>query len=139
MTENFLMQDAEASAHYLHALRELGVSIAIDDFGTGYSSLAHLTRFPINKLKIDRSFIKDVCEDAQSREISRTIISLGHTLDMQVVAEGIEKRDQLEFLKREGCDEGQGFYISKPLPRTEFEALICEEAQAPLDRAVEQP
>ncbi len=124
VTENFLMRDAEASAHYLHALRELGLSIAIDDFGTGYSSLAHLTRFPINKLKIDRSFIKHVCEDAQSREISRTIISLGHTLDMQVVAEGIEKQEQLEFLKREGCDEGQGFYISKPLPREEFEAFV---------------
>ena len=139
VTENFLMQDAKASAHYLHALRELGVSIAIDDFGTGYSSLAHLTRFPINKLKIDRSFIKHVCEDAQSREISRTIISLGHTLDMQVVAEGIEKRDQLEFLKREGCDEGQGFYISTPLPKAEFEAFLSDETPAPLDPALEQP
>ena len=139
VTENFLMQDAKASAHYLHALRELGVSIAIDDFGTGYSSLAHLTRFPINKLKIDRSFIKHVCEDAQSREISRTIISLGHTLDMQVVAEGIEKRDQLEFLKREGCDEGQGFYISKPLPRDEFEAFVRDESPARHNQAVEQP
>jgi diguanylate cyclase (GGDEF)-like protein/PAS domain S-box-containing protein len=126
VTENYLMQDADASARYLHALRELGLSIAIDDFGTGYSSLAHLTRFPVNKLKIDRSFINNVSEDAQSREISRTIISLGHTLGMQVVAEGIEKQDQLEFLKREGCDEGQGFYISKPLSKADFEAFVVD-------------
>lgn len=124
VTENFLMRDAEASARYLTDLRQLGLSIAIDDFGTGYSSLAHLSRFPINKLKIDRSFIKNVCQDRQNREISRTIISLGHSLGMQVVAEGIEKQEQLEFLRQEGCDEGQGFYISKPLPKAAFLAFI---------------
>jgi predicted signal transduction protein with EAL and GGDEF domain len=138
VTENFLMRDAEASARYLHALRELGLSIAIDDFGTGYSSLAHLTRFPVNKLKIDRSFIQNVCEDDQSREVSRTIISLGHTLEMQVVAEGIEKLDQLEFLKREGCDEGQGYYISKPLPKAEFEAFVRDSFLATSNKAARQ-
>ncbi len=130
VTENFLMRDAEASARYLHDLRQLGLSIAIDDFGTGYSSLAHLTRFPINKLKIDRSFVKNICRDPQSLEISRTIISLGHTLDMQVVAEGIEEENQLEFLRREGCDEGQGFYLSKPLPKAAFLAFIEDYAGA---------
>jgi diguanylate cyclase (GGDEF)-like protein/PAS domain S-box-containing protein len=124
VTENFLMRDAEASARYLNNLRQLGLSIAIDDFGTGYSSLAYLTRFPINKLKIDRSFVNSVCDDPQNREISRTIIGLGHTLGMQVVAEGIEKEDQLEFLRQEGCDEGQGYYISKPLPKAEFLRFI---------------
>jgi diguanylate cyclase (GGDEF)-like protein/PAS domain S-box-containing protein len=124
VTENFLMRDPEASADYLHNLRQLGLSIAIDDFGTGYSSLAYLTRFPINKLKIDRSFVNNVCHDPQNREISRTIISLGHTLDMQVVAEGIEEAEQLAFLRREGCDEGQGFFISKPLPKAEFLAFV---------------
>ena len=138
VTENFLMRDAEASAHYLSALRALGLSIAIDDFGTGYSSLAHLTRFPVNKLKIDRSFIQHVCEDAQSREISRTIISLGHTLEMQVVAEGIEKREQLEFLQREGCDEGQGYYISKPLPKVEWEAFAQDSSSAKISEAARQ-
>jgi diguanylate cyclase (GGDEF)-like protein/PAS domain S-box-containing protein len=120
VTENFLMRDAEASARYLNDLRQLGLSIAIDDFGTGYSSLAHLTRFPVNKLKIDRSFVINACQDPHNREISRTIISLGHTLGMQVVAEGIEEAEHLEFLRRAGCDEGQGYFISKPLPKAEF-------------------
>jgi diguanylate cyclase (GGDEF)-like protein/PAS domain S-box-containing protein len=124
VTENFLMRDPEASADYLHNLRQLGLSIAIDDFGTGYSSLAYLTRFPINKLKIDRSFVNNVCHDPHNREISRTIISLGHTLDMQVVAEGIEEAEQLELLRQEGCDEGQGFFISKPLPKAEFLGFV---------------
>lgn len=124
VTENFLMRNVESSARYLNDLRQLGLSIAIDDFGTGYSSLAYLTRFPINKLKIDRSFVKNVCHDPQNREISRTIISLGHTLAMQVVAEGIENREQLEFLRWEGCDEGQGFYISKPLSKAAFESFV---------------
>lgn len=124
ITENFLMRDAVASARYLQDLRQLGVSIAIDDFGTGYSSLAHLTRFPIDKLKIDRSFVNKVCHSEQDDEISRIIISLGHTLGMKVVAEGIENLQQLEFLRLEGCDEGQGYYISKPLAIDDFMAFI---------------
>ncbi len=124
ITENILMRDVEAAVHYLTALRQLGVSIAIDDFGTGYSSLSYLSRFPINKLKIDKSFIRAVNSDKQSAEISRTIISLGHTLDMHVVAEGIEEAGQLDFLKREGCDEGQGFYITNPLSHDDFVRFI---------------
>ncbi len=124
VTENFLMRDPEASARYLRDLRRLGVSIAIDDFGTGYSSLAYLTRFPVNKLKIDRRFITNICKVPQNREISRTIISLGHTLGIQVVAEGIETAEQLELLCREGCDEGQGYYISKPLPKAAFLSFV---------------
>jgi diguanylate cyclase (GGDEF)-like protein/PAS domain S-box-containing protein len=136
VTENFLMLDAQASARYLRNLQQLGLSIAIDDFGTGYSSLAHLTRFPINKLKIDRSFVNHLSQDVQSREISRTIISLGHTLGMQVVAEGIEQVEQLEILRQEGCDEGQGFYISKPVPKAAFLALIEEDSVVPLSAAL---
>ena len=124
VTENFLMKDAEASARLLDDLRHLGVSIAIDDFGTGYSSLAYLTRFPVNKLKIDRSFITKVCIDEQNAEISRAIVNLGHTLKMKVVAEGIEHERQLEFLKSEGCDEGQGYLIAKPMPHDEFVAFL---------------
>lgn len=124
VTENFLMEDAEASARLLVELRQLGISIAIDDFGTGYSSMAYLTRFPVNKLKIDRSFIGRVCSDAHNAEISRAIISLGHALNMEVVAEGIELEQQLDFLKKEGCDEGQGYLIAKPLPHDDFVAFL---------------
>jgi diguanylate cyclase (GGDEF)-like protein/PAS domain S-box-containing protein len=131
VTENCLMRDAEASARYLNDLRQLGLSIAIDDFGTGYSSLAHLTRFPVNKLKIDRSFVNNARQDPHNREISRTIISLGHTLGMQVVAEGIEEVEQLEFLRRAGCDEGQGYFISKPLPKEEFLAFVEAYSELP--------
>ncbi|MCU7798200.1 MAG: EAL domain-containing protein [Candidatus Thiodiazotropha sp. (ex Myrtea spinifera)] len=138
ITENVLMRDVEASAHYLQALRMLGVSISIDDFGTGYSSLAHLSRFPINKLKIDRSFINKVCKDSQSAEISRTIIGLGHTLDMQVVAEGIEQPGQLAFLKHEGCDEGQGFYISKPLAHGDLVRFIQSYQSEELDQTTSE-
>jgi EAL domain-containing protein (putative c-di-GMP-specific phosphodiesterase class I) len=124
ITENILMRDVEAAVHYLTALRQLGVSIAIDDFGTGYSSLSYLSRLPINKLKIDKSFIRAVNSDKQSAEISRTIISLGHTLDMHVVAEGIEVAGQMDFLKQEGCDEGQGFYITNPLSHDDFVLFV---------------
>ncbi|MCP3870631.1 MAG: EAL domain-containing protein [Gammaproteobacteria bacterium] len=120
LTEHFLMKDAELSARLLNQLRRLGISIAIDDFGTGYSSLAYLTRFPINKLKIDRSFIGKICTNEQNAEISRTIINLGHSLNMKVVAEGIETGQQLKFLETEHCDEGQGYLIARPLPHDEF-------------------
>ncbi|MEJ2592228.1 MAG: EAL domain-containing protein [Candidatus Thiodiazotropha sp.] len=124
ITENFLMKDVTASARYLQDLRRLGVSIAIDDFGTGYSSLSHLTRLPIDKLKIDRSFVSKVCKSSQDDEISRIIIGLGHTLGMKVVAEGIENRRQLQFLRQEGCDEGQGYFIARPLTNEDFVSFV---------------
>lgn len=124
VTENFLMKDAEASAALLGELRQLGISIAIDDFGTGYSSLAYLTRFPVNKLKIDRSFICKACEDSYNAEISRAIIALGHALSMEVVAEGIERQEQMDFLRDKGCDEGQGYLIAKPMAHDEFVAFL---------------
>jgi EAL domain-containing protein (putative c-di-GMP-specific phosphodiesterase class I) len=128
VTEEFLMKDAEASAVLLSELRELGISIAVDDFGTGYSSLAYLTRFPVDKLKIDRSFITEVCVNKQNAEISRAVINLGHSLSMKVVAEGIELERQLEFLKDEGCDEGQGYLFARPLPHDEFLAFLRRHA-----------
>ncbi|MCU7905132.1 MAG: EAL domain-containing protein [Candidatus Thiodiazotropha sp. (ex Epidulcina cf. delphinae)] len=140
ITENFLMKDAEASAGYLQDLRRLGVIISIDDFGTGYSSLAYLARFPVNKLKIDRSFVTNVCHDEQNAEISRTIIGLGRTLGIEVVAEGIEYSEQLDFLRREGCDEGQGFFISKPLSGSDFVRFLNRYAKGfPLSAAIEGP
>ena len=114
------MRDAEASARYLSDLRQLGVTISIDDFGTGYSSLAYLARFPINKLKIDRGFVQQISDNSLNAEISRTIISLGHALGMVVVAEGIEEKIQHDFLRQEGCDEGQGFFIAKPMETKRF-------------------
>jgi len=128
VTENILMKDAEVSARLLDDLRQMGISIAIDDFGTGYSSLAYLTGFPVNKLKIDRSFIKKICSDERNAGISRAILSLGHTLNMKVVAEGIELESQLEFLKNEGCDEGQGYLIAKPLPHDDFVTFLKQHA-----------
>ncbi len=124
VTENFLMKEAETSAGFLGDLRQLGISIAIDDFGTGYSSLSYLACFPVNKLKIDRSFVRKVCVDEQNAEIARAIVNLGHTLNMKVVAEGIEQEPQLEFLIREGCDEGQGYLIANPLSHDEFVAFL---------------
>jgi len=120
ITENFLMKDAEASAVLLEDLRRLGISIAIDDFGTGYSSLAYLTRFPVDKLKIDRGFIGKICSDDQNAEIAHAIINLGHSLEMKVVAEGVETQQQLAILKEEDCDEGQGYLFARPLPIEEF-------------------
>lgn len=128
VTESFLMKDAEASAALLADLRGLGIGIAIDDFGTGYSSLAYLTRFPVHKLKIDRSFIGNIFSDEQNAEISRAIINLGHSLNMKVVAEGIELEQQLAFLEGEGCDEGQGYLIARPLPQDDFVEFLKRHA-----------
>lgn len=120
VTENVLMRDTEDSASSLSDLRDIGITIAIDDFGTGFSSLAQLAALPVDKLKIDRSFITNVCNDKQNAEISRTIIALGRTLNKTVIAEGIENPDQLQFLQNEGCDEGQGFLFARPLANNQF-------------------
>jgi diguanylate cyclase (GGDEF)-like protein len=124
VTENILMRDTEASTKYLTDLQDMGITISIDDFGTGYSSLAQLAKLPVDKLKIDRSFVTNICHDEQNAEISRTIIALGRTLNKTIIAEGIENADQLEFLRREGCDEGQGFIFSKPLSVVQFLAFL---------------
>jgi EAL domain-containing protein (putative c-di-GMP-specific phosphodiesterase class I) len=114
------MRDSEKSIECLADLQNMGINIAIDDFGTGYSSLSQLSTLPVDKLKIDRSFVTNICHDEQSAEISRTIIALGRTLNKVVIAEGIEYADQQEFLRREGCDEGQGFLFSKPISGQQF-------------------
>jgi diguanylate cyclase (GGDEF)-like protein len=116
ITETFLVQEAESSAVQLNKIREAGVKLAIDDFGIGYSSLAYLKRFKVNTLKIDRMLINDINTDADDRAISQAVIALGHSLGLQVVAEGVETAEQAESLKQMGCDIWQGFYFSKPVP-----------------------
>ncbi|WP_404422440.1 EAL domain-containing protein [Thalassospira australica] len=116
ITETVMMHEIKRSASILDELRKLGLQIAIDDFGTGYSSLAYLKRLPINSIKIDRSFVRDVTTDPDDAAITNTIIIMGHNLGLKVVAEGVETKEQLEFLREHGCDEIQGFLISEPRP-----------------------
>ena len=126
ITESTVMQKPELAAGLLGALDELGVSIAIDDFGTGYSSLAYLQRFPVDVLKIDRSFIKDLPDDPDNAAITRAVIALARSLKLEVVAEGVEQARQLEYLAAQGCDQAQGFFIGKPMSATEFEHFMRE-------------
>lgn len=124
ITEDTLVGGDEATAERLRELRNLGVMLAIDDFGTGYSSLSYLKIFPIDTLKIDRSFVRDIPDDANSTAIISGIIALGHSLHLKVVAEGIETEEQRDFLRDKGCDMMQGYWLSKPLPVTELEDWI---------------
>ncbi|WCN38744.1 sensor domain-containing protein [Aneurinibacillus uraniidurans] len=124
MTENSMMNDAEESLSTLRKLHQLGISIAIDDFGTGYSSLGYLKRFPINALKVDRSFVKDVTTDTGDAAIVKAVIHLAHSMGLTVVAEGVETEDVLRFLQEQECNEVQGYYYSRPLPEPEFTALL---------------
>jgi EAL domain-containing protein (putative c-di-GMP-specific phosphodiesterase class I) len=108
----------------LNALKEAGISLSIDDFGTGYSSLNYLKRFPIDTIKIDRSFVKDLHDDADDAAICAAIIAMSRQLGLNVVAEGVETKDQLKFLRRHKCDHIQGFVFSRPLSADDFYALL---------------
>ncbi len=125
ITEGVVMHDVERVAQTLAGLRALGVDIAIDDFGTGYSSLAYLKRFPVQRLKVDRSFVADVTRDADDAAIVRTIVALGHSLGLSVVAEGVETGEQIEFLRAIGCDEMQGYVCGRPVPAAELDPLLA--------------
>jgi diguanylate cyclase (GGDEF)-like protein/PAS domain S-box-containing protein len=124
LTETFLMQDSTSTSVVLLALKEMGLQIALDDFGTGYSSLSYLKRFPIDTVKIDRSFVRDLTTDADDASIVSAVISMGKRLHMQVVAEGVETPEQLAFLREQSCPEGQGYYFSRPLVAEEFAKLL---------------
>ena len=124
ITESMIMHDVGKTMQKLNTLGKTGIRIAIDDFGTGHSSLAYLKRFPIDTLKIDRSFIRDLPGDAEDKAITTAIIAMGKSLDLTVVAEGVETRDQLEFLRVPGCDEFQGYYFNTPLPAEQFVQLM---------------
>ncbi|AKJ26910.1 putative bifunctional diguanylate cyclase/phosphodiesterase [Caldimonas brevitalea] len=124
ITETTLMHNTDETLAILEQLHRLGIKVSVDDFGTGYSSLAYLKRFPVDLLKIDRSFVNDVVHDADDAVIVSAIIGLARSLQLRVVAEGVETSEQVEFLKRRGCDEVQGFWFSRPLPPAELEPLF---------------
>lgn len=125
LTETFLMQDSLSTVAVLEAIRDLGVHLALDDFGTGFSCLSYLKRFPIDTLKIDRSFVRDLATDADNAGIVNAVINMGKSLQMRVVAEGVETRAQLEFLQEHSCPEGQGYYFAYPMVAEELTQLMA--------------
>ncbi|OMH37600.1 hypothetical protein BGP75_08950 [Motiliproteus sp. MSK22-1] len=124
VTEGFLMKDPEKSIDIMNSIRALGVELAIDDFGIGYSSLAYLKRFPVTRLKIDRSFVRDVPKDPDDNAITRAVIALGRSLNLNVIAEGVETEEQKEFLIEEGCEEVQGYLFSRPVVATDMTEIL---------------
>jgi diguanylate cyclase len=142
LTETAVMRNAEESIYILESLSRLGVLVSVDDFGTGYSSMSYLRRFPIDKLKIDHSFVKEMTSRPEDASIVRAMVSLAHSLNLKVVAEGVETGDQLALLQQLGCDQYQGFHFSAALPAQEFDRLISahtDPAQAPeIDPAATQ-
>jgi diguanylate cyclase (GGDEF)-like protein/PAS domain S-box-containing protein len=127
LTESLFMSDVTPAVELLHRMKALGVQLSIDDFGTGYSSFSYLSRFPIDVLKIDRSFVNDLHVDANDAAIVASIIALAHNLRLSVIAEGVETVEQLDYLRHQGCDEMQGYYFSRPLPDLEFEQLLRQQ------------
>jgi diguanylate cyclase (GGDEF)-like protein/PAS domain S-box-containing protein len=132
LTENILLQNTEAVTRDIRELQKVGVTFSIDDFGTGYSSLAYVKSFPVDRLKIDQCFIRNLRADPNDAAIVRAVISLGHSLNLEVLAEGVETAEQVAALRAEGCDEVQGFFFSKAVPAEEFIALVQRDAEAAL-------
>jgi EAL domain-containing protein (putative c-di-GMP-specific phosphodiesterase class I) len=124
VTESVLMDQIEHRANELEQLRNLGIRLSVDDFGTGYSSLSYLHKLPIDKLKIDRSFVRDVTLDPDDATITATIIRMAHSIGLKVVAEGVETNEQMGFLRARGCDEAQGFLFGTPMPPRDFAAHL---------------
>jgi EAL domain-containing protein (putative c-di-GMP-specific phosphodiesterase class I) len=124
LTEGVAMTDPAGAIAIMAALHQRGVGMAIDDFGTGYSSLAYLKRFQVRKLKIDRTFVRDITDDVDDKAIVGAIISMARSLGVQTLAEGVETPGQLAFLHEQGCDEVQGYYFSRPLPADAMAALL---------------
>jgi EAL domain-containing protein (putative c-di-GMP-specific phosphodiesterase class I) len=120
------MQDVDQAIATMKELQILGVQLSIDDFGTGYSSLAALKRFPVGRLKIDKSFIDDILQDESGNAVAKAIISLGQNLNLRVIAEGVETEAQLAFLRENHCDEMQGYLFSKPVPAAGIATLLAQ-------------
>jgi EAL domain-containing protein (putative c-di-GMP-specific phosphodiesterase class I) len=123
VTESALMERAKFGAPILKTLRDRGVQVAVDDFGTGYSSLSYLRKLPLDSLKIDRSFVHQITTTPGDTTIVSAIISMGRSLNLRVVAEGVESAEDMAFLKTQNCDEAQGFYLSRPIPADQFARL----------------
>ena len=130
LTESMLMANPEAAVEILTRIKALGIRLSVDDFGTGYSSLAYLKRFPLDALKIDRTFVRDLPDDPDDAAITKAVIRLAHSLSLKVVAEGVENVDQLRELEQYGCDQIQGYYVSRPVPAQACEALLAGTAVA---------
>jgi diguanylate cyclase (GGDEF)-like protein len=141
ITESLVMQNPEQAARLLAQLKEMGVQLAMDDFGTGYSSLAYLKRFPVDSIKIDRSFIQGLPGDEEDATITQAVIAMAHSLRLRTIAEGVETAEQLAFLERLGCDEIQGYYFSKPLPFGELQQFLAAHGwrEAPVRSAPQIP
>jgi len=130
VTESVLMRHAEVAASILQTLRRRGIRVSVDDFGTGYSSLSYLKKFPLDALKIDQSFVREVSTTPDESSIVRAIISMGRSLNLRIIAEGVETAEDLAFLKSQGCDEGQGYYFSRAVPAEQFAKLLTLNACA---------
>ena len=126
IAESVIMRDADAGSMHLRALKGLGVRLAIDDFGNGYSSLGYLQRFPVDAVKIDRSFISGTAGDAERSALIHTLVQLGKSLGIETLAEGIEDSEQLRSVQREACDSGQGFLLAPPLAAEDVSRLLPE-------------
>ncbi|MEO7762695.1 MAG: EAL domain-containing protein [Casimicrobiaceae bacterium] len=132
ITESISMANPGQSVPLMRRLKQTGVTLSIDDFGTGFSNLSYLRRFPIDRLKIDQSFVREITNDPGSLAISESIITLSHNLNLQVVAEGVETREQLEVLRVHGCDAVQGYYFSPAVTHEEIALLLARNRRLPI-------
>ena len=139
IAEAAAMQEVERTVRVLEELKGLGVTLAIDDFGTGFSSLSYLSRFPLDRLKIDKSFVRGLGQDPHASAIASAVISLGHSLGLRVIAEGVETREELRALRQMGCDEIQGYLFSKPLAPEQFAAYLQEGRRLVPERGEQGP
>jgi EAL domain-containing protein (putative c-di-GMP-specific phosphodiesterase class I) len=135
LTETSVMEDVDTTISILQQLKKMGVQISIDDFGTGYSSLNYLKRFPIDVLKIDQSFVQDIITDTNDAAIAKAIIAMAQSLQLKVIAEGVETQEQYEFLRQNGCNAMQGYLFSRPLNAIEFVALLTSDRRLQITRS----
>ena len=133
LTESIIVHDPAAVTAILASIEKLGVQISIDDFGTGYSSLSYLKRFPLDVLKVDQSFVRDIATDPDDAAIVRAIITMAHALGIQTIAEGVETREQLAFLRENSCDAMQGYYFSRPVPAEEITRMLRKQRRLDLE------
>jgi EAL domain-containing protein (putative c-di-GMP-specific phosphodiesterase class I) len=132
LTESSIMHDSELGIRTLNRLKDLGIRLSIDDFGTGYSSLSYLNSFPLDTLKIDRSFVMNAATSQNAQAIIKAIVAMGHTLGFEIIAEGVEDLEQLNLLRENNVDILQGYYFSRPIPAIDFEELVARTAAYPL-------